>query len=477
MLRPPASAWPLVALLGLVGCEGGGGVAGIDVQLLGADGRSPVDGMRGSITVAVRHAGQPVDCAADACMAEVRDGAYELLLPIASFDGRTEIQVDVRGEDGARWIGASPTFVPFGEGVDVFGGLRLLVGEPGRCRPLSLRGVTTADAPSLAPARARVATVRRRNVVLLAGGEARSGANDDHVDLFDQLLIDARPLASWDRSLEIGPAHGIELSEDVSLVVGARSLRFARDGAGPPIGRELRLDGAGHDSAVVRLGANGAAVLGGQASPRVHWIGSDGMPRGSTELLVARTAPAAALMSGGVLVVGGEERGGPVAEWVRALQPGALLELSGETLPLGARGGHLLPAPDGRAAIWIGGSVDGVPSPETYVLRRCPEACAVEAGPRWERARADVAATTTSAGALWLIGGFDELGAASTAVDRVVWDAGQPRIEAGPSLSEARAEAAAFEHAFGTVIVVGGRAAGGLSSSLELCVPERLDPL
>jgi hypothetical protein len=462
-------------LLALTACEGGATIAALDVRILDADGRNPLAAMDGTLTVRVRHEGQLVDCAEGSCMAEVRDGSYELVLPIASFEGRTEIHVEAVGHDAQRWIGASPTFVPFGEGVDAVGGLRLLVDTPARCAPLTLAGVATNDPPRLTPARARVAAVRRRNVVLLAGGEDRAGADDDHVDRFDQLLLDANALTSWDRAIDIGPAHGVALSEDVSLVVGARSVRFVRDSLGPPVGREIALPGASYESAVVSLGASGAAVVAGAESRTVHWVGSDGQSRGTTDLVTPRTSPAAALMAGGVLVVGGQQDG-PAAEWVRSLQPGSAVALRGVELPAGARGGVLFASPDGRSALWIGFDLESGPSADTFVFRRCPEDCTVELGPRWERARSGFAATVTDAGALWLAGGRVS-GELQNAVERVRWDRDEPQIEEGPSLAEPRADATVLEHAFGTVLVIGGRGDGGLLDGMEICTPEALDEL
>jgi hypothetical protein len=464
-----------LASLSAAACENQPNLAGIEVRIVDAAGRNPVAAMDGAITVRVRHAGSVIDCADGACEAEVRDGTYELSLPIASFDGRTALQVELSGEGDARWIGASPAFVPFGEGVDVVGGVYVVVGRPDRCETLSLNGVVTESPPRLAPARARAAAVRRRNLVLLAGGEDFAGDPDDHVERLDQLLFDVDPLGTWERPFEIGPARGVALSEDVSLVVGSRALRFVLDSFGPPLGEELELAGASVGSALVSLGASGAAVVGGPGSSTIHWIGIDGALRGSTSLTTVRSVPAAARMSGGVLVVGGQETGA-LAEWVRALEPAEALELAGTPLPLGARGGELLPSPDGRDALWIGFTVDGVPSADTFVFRGCPGACVVEPGPRWAAPRNDYAPAVTDAGALWLVGGRSAE-AISALTDVVTWRSGAPLLTPGPVLVEPRADATAVEHASGVVLVMGGRTDAALLDTVEACFPSELDSL
>lgn len=437
------------------------------VDVVDATGEFPVED--GTITFTVKHRGQVLECNGEPCSATIEDGDFRLDLPLASFEGMTQIQVEIVDENGERWIGATPPFQPFGEGLDVAPRLRVLVGRPSSCARLDLDGLSTGDPPVLAPPRAHAAAVVRRNVVLLVGGEQADGDADDHVTRFDQLTLDADSLPSLDDPL--GPAHGLSLSEDVSLVVGARAFMFERNATGgPPKAREIDLhEGAGFTSAVVSLGTSGGAVLGG-GGRGVSWVTAEGdVDARTSQLAVSRTSPAAARLDDGILVVGGAA-GGPGAEWLPISGTGRALNID---VPV-ASGGVLHASPDATAALWIGYEDENGASAEMVVVRGCPNECTVESA-AWDRARRNFAAVTTAAGTLWLLGGESDADPTATrAIDVITWRDGAPRVERGPELPLDSAGAVAFEHASGIVTIAGGRA---LSEDIVICFPAELDPI
>ncbi len=467
----------------LAACNDGGQAGIIQMSIVDADGNNPVqDVSEGTLTVYVRHDEQLLDCGGNPCSSAIQDGEYQLDLPLASFVGRTSVEVELESANGDRWIGALPTFQPGIEGVDSTGAARIIVGPPhegasSTCRTLTLDGLVHTTQPEISPARRDGAAVVRRNVTIIAGGLVADDAPDDHVDRFDELLIDRAGLDTWERSADVGRARGLAINEDVSLVIGDESAwRFvlaARGHAGPAV-EEITslLPGTSSQSALVGY-TNGAAIIGGDQLDSVQWIDLNGARSGESMLATARTRPAAALLSNGILVAGGNEAGMSTAEWVALGDNGDAI--ANDTLPL-ARGGYLLPSPDGTAAIWIGFEVDGAPSSETYVFRGCPTSCSVSVGDlTWDRARAETTGVATAAGALWLIGGADDAGPV-TDVDIVRWSGGAPVIEPGPALEHPRAGAIAFEHAAGIVTVTGGLGDAGLRGDFEMCFPAQLDP-
>lgn len=457
---------PLLAL-SLAACEEGTQLAVFQVQIIDATGELPVD--EGQLTVTVAQNGQTLDCDDGPCTSEIRDGDFMLDLPLMSFEAMTEIRLEIDG-DGERWIGATPPFQPYGEGFDEYPVVRAVVGRPASCEVLELDGPVSGDPPALDPPRSRAAAVVRRNLVLLAGGEQLDGDADDHVTNFDQLLFDTVPWQTWNDPVEIGAARGLALSEDVSLVVGDRaSFLFERSATSAARPKEIDLHaGAGYASAVVSLGRNGGAVIGGRESDGITWLSAQGAADATSDrLAVARTAPAAALLDGGILVVGGHSAGEAGAEWVPL--PGDGRALPDLALP-DASGGVLFPSPDGSAALWIGYEEGGVTSAETVIVRCDGGACAAEAGPEWTRARSSFAPVITAEGTLWLLGGAEDAGAW---VDLVRWEGGAPRIDDGPDLPGPTADAVAFEHEAGVVTVAGGKGRG----EIVMCFPRALDPL
>ncbi len=464
-MRTRTSLAPLLALLAMA-CDEGGSLAYYNVEILDTGGDFPVDD--GMITVTVKHAGETLECNDGPCTADIRDGEFMgLELPLASWEGMTEIRADIWDEPD-RWIGATPPFQPWGEGVDAAAALRVVVGRPETCAELTLDGYVTGDPAALAPPRARAAAVVRRNVVLIAGGEEIDGAADDHVTKLDQLLFDTVPFDPWTDRTEIGAARGLALSEDVSLVVGDRAQFLYELGQASTDPIDLH-DGVGFASAVVSL-PTGGAVIGGRATRGISWINAQGAADTSRQLAVDRTAPVAARLGDGILVVGGHAAGAASAEWLPLSGSGEPRDLD---LPV-ASGGVLFPSPDGAAALWIGYVEGGVTSSTTALIRCDDGDCTAEPGPvTWDRARADFASVVTAGGTLWLLGGEID-GELTTHVDLVRWQGGAPRIEAGPDLPVENAGAVAFEHTAGVVTLAGGRYRD-MAGRFVMCFPSALD--
>jgi hypothetical protein len=456
----------------LAGCDGGGTASRFSMRMIGPDGAdviAPIES--GTLSVRVRQSDRLIACGGDPCEAEIRDGDVSLDVSLESFDELTQAHAEITGD--AVLIGATPAFQPYGEGIDVVHQVLIVMSEAPQCRTIGLEGIVHAEIPRLSPGRAHAAALVRRSLVLIAGGEGEDEI--EQVDRFDQLTFDGDTLPTWNEG-EIGPARGIAFSEDRQLAVGdLSSWLFELQMNGPPVARAISLHaGAGSRSALVGLDSDGAAVIAGEASSEITWVLVNGTPDVSTSLAVARTAPAAALVAGGIAVIGGHAEGEAGLELVPrrgngVAQPG--------DLPRGT-GGHLFASPDGSAAIWIGFALaDGSPSADTFVIRDCADTCTIEPGPRWEGARTDATFVETSAGDLWIMGG-DQAGTPTNLVDLVRWEVGQPSIEPGPMLTAARSGAVGFEHASGIVTIGGGRGTDvAYLDDFELCFPPSLDPL
>lgn len=476
-------AWFAMFVL-LAACDDGGGSSAIDVQLVDPTGENAAAGLDGTLTIEVRQNDRILSCDEGACDSVIADGEFDLAFPIESLTEMTWAHATIEHDAGTK-IGATPAFQPFGEGVDVIGFLRIVMAPPSGCHVLTLEGAVTEGTPHLSPARAHGAAVVRRNLVLFAGGDA-----GDAVDRYDLLTNDADPLPSWTAERErrmneglaapaIGPARGIAISEDVSLVVGDESTwLFTRDPQSAPSITELGTihTGASSRSVLLSIG-DGAVVIGGDATRAITWFNASAVPF-ATNLAVPRTAPAASRYTDAILVVGGHADGEAAIEWVREQGGGTALVSNGAELPLSS-GGVLFPSPDRSAALYIAFEVGGVTSTQTFVLRDCGwESCAVDPlGPTWDRARADVSALITAAGTLWLVGGVDDAGMPSRLTDIVSWDGSTPRIAEGPLLAEPRAGATLVENASGTIVVAGGLGIDGMREDLEMCFPAGLDPL
>lgn len=441
--------------------------APFSIEVVTAGGTNPVAGATtGRLHVLVAQDGQPTrDQAVD-----LSGGTFQLDVTIASYGAPTRLGVELV-RDGVTSLGAVPTFAPLG-----FGFVRVPVVPAGSC--------ATVATQRLATPRARAAVVSVDALLAVVGGVGSDGTAASSVERFWSPQLTASdgsgPLLSG--SLAPGAARALRFAGQPRMLVlgpsGASILDFGGDTTEPIASLGGLHAGAGEASALVDLVASGMAVVGGLDAASVSWIGVDRSVQQS-ELPAPRAGAAAASWgaSEGLLVAGGNADGEPTFAYVPAAVA-ARSDVLGFDLPGGSaplRGGVVLRSPDGASALYLG-AIDelGAVSTETWLVRGCPRACAVEPGPAWPDAREGFAVAPTSTGA-WLVGGRVR-GAPSARVERIVWSAGEPSIEA-TSLVTARDDAAVTPLAGGMILVVGGRGAERALESFELCAPASLEPI
>lgn len=462
-----------VLLLLASACDQGSTRSELTILLIDGQADNPVvDVDEGELRVRVRQGEGDVQEAT----ARIADGTFDLEVPITATTARTAIQARIDTSRGRVLLGAPPVFAPYGVGVGI---ARIVMGAPGSCVALDFDGTLAARRVRLTEHRASSSIVAWDSLALMAGGLDEDGMNADGVDFLDRVAWDAVALEG---ALEgpLGSTRGFALARDRVFFTGsARSVAFApRDTDEVPIETPVPLHPAGPTSAIVDLGADGAAVLGG-LTDQVSWLTTQGALRAPATRLATprRDAVGIALEDGSVLVLGGNAEGTPAAERLELGRDGQALSLSLPPL----RGGALLRDPSSESILWIGfEDAAGAPSSTTHVIRGCPSACAVEPGPVWASPRRE-AAFTHAGGALWILGG-EALGVPVGTVERVRFVSGTPVIDPQIGLQTARASAAAMEHAFGIVLVTGGRVtpdpdAPLAARTIELCYPPDLDPL
>src|SRR5436190_1157167 len=172
-----------IALLILAACDGGTSSSGLEVQLVRPDGTNAAEGVDGTLRVEVRQAARLIPCDDGACDAEIHNGVFDLVFPIESFEEDTRAQTTIEPDPGQEIRGATPVFKPFGESIDVLGVVRIVMDVPSHCRLLTLEGVVFGDAPDFAHPHAHAAVVVRRNLALIAGGDAEASAVIDRFDM------------------------------------------------------------------------------------------------------------------------------------------------------------------------------------------------------------------------------------------------------------------------------------------------------
>ena len=459
----------------LFGCEGANASSALTIELVRPDGGNPAsDFVAGTLSVAVRQGERVLNCGGGRCETRIRNGEFDLQLPIESFLDRTFIHATIVSGGTVR-IGATPGFTIGNSGLEM--GLlpvRVVMEEPMHCVGLSLENVAGAGPPRLAqPARGAGAAIRRDQAFIL-GGETEDGAAQTAIRL-DQVVTQSEPLV--DLPFALGRARALAFDEDNTLYVGEGGALMLVPDRGPAARLPLSLHAGASDRSALALFDDVAAVIGGTASAMISWVEAPETVVGSTGLVATREDAAVAFLHGagrarGLLVVGGQLDGESPAEWVERTGDGVALDALND-LPVGF-GGWLVPSPSGRTALWVGWSRadTGAASPATIVIRGCPEACAWEPGPVWDRARLGAMGAMTPAHAFWILGGVD-----STTTERVVWSAESPFLEMGPELGSPRADGVAFTHASGIVTVAGGLGPDGLRDDIEQCYPAALDPL
>ncbi len=382
-------------------------------------------------------------------------GSFDVSWPFRALANRVGLEVALQG-DSVRW-GATPLFSL----SETEGFVRVFVAASGSCARLAPANLDVA--------RAHAGVAALGSFVVVVGGE--EGSVDDRtpsgaVEVIDMLRGTIRRLSDIQ---PVGKARAAALDEVRAVVVADdRAFVFDLRRGDQPAALSLH-DGAGADSVLVaQADGGGVWIVGpGDLASRVHADSSDGEPSVTeVRLAAARRRPAAVSIGSATILVGGVEGDEPGIEVLdvdaRSGRPVAVrLETRREALAI--------LGPDSR--VLVVGGVDGVGElrTDTVVLSGCPDACVVEPGPEWTRARVGAAAQ----GAL-LIGGVEPSAAAESQpvpiVDEVHFG---DRIEVRSfgALAGPRADAAAFLVARGIVGVVGGEDASGPRSDTDICVP------
>ena len=413
------------------------------VAVVSADGADPIAAAAfDSVTVEVAQEGRPITR-----VTRRLDGALDLPLELGSLSAPTRVRVRLDGPE--PWVGAPPTFVP----LAAAGLLRVIVGPTGRCAI-----VPEAELPRAVeqPATARVETF-----ALIAGGREADGPSTavSFVDLLRFYSDDLDPLtlgSGVGRAASLGFERAVVATEGGTLLYDLADAEARNTPLGPVHA------GAGPASAVVSR-PGGAVVLGGEDRDGpvagVTWVFEDGRAL-TSEMQVARRRPAATALGNFVVVAGGAA-GPPFAEVLNASTQ--------QSVPVayddGVRIGALL-VRDGDA-LWVVGGVDaeGTLRQDTVQLLGCPSACRAESGPPW---------TTARAGAVfadgYLVGG-------DRRVEALTFRAGVWTVEPAFELQASRRDpfAAVFES--GVLVVLGGASEEGPRRDVELCWPSTLTPL
>ncbi len=473
------------AILGLCavlcGC-GSDADAPLAVYVVDAEGGNPLAGLgAGRAHLTVDQGGSSVfDVQAD-----VRGGAFDIAVPIASIVAATRIQM-VLDLEGGQLLGATPSFIPLQYGM-----VRVVVGPPGRC--------AAVEEPRLPSARLDLAAVAVDSNALLFGGTSSDAVDSVGHDLVAGLslleLTYGEALAEeTSAGVPLFPALPVSLRQTQAvrlpdgdatapiLVLGETlggQAAFVFDALAPETASPSLTgvhEGAGVLSTIVGLGADGAAIVGGaggEGASSVTWVQSPTSVSVS-RLAVPRQRPAVAFVGGGLLVAGGQPEGAARLEFVPIRGDGQPVPAAGT----GALDGALWVRDPARAtALLVGGDdVGGSTVTTTMLARGCP-ACVVSEGPRFDRARRGAAHAETPSGT-WLLGGVQADGTPSPHTDLVSVQSASASIDALGDLPTGRARASALPLASGVVLLVGGMNPSMTPErGLAICWPRALDAL
>ena len=383
-----------------------------------------------------------------------------------SFDAnvRTRIRVELtRGSE--VWRGAPPAFFPESAFTDQTWLLRMVMGRPSTCAVVS---PFDGDTP-----RSGVAYLPAGAFVYHFGGTASTGPSrqvtySDHLWITGGSELSALPEpAGRTQVVMVGLASSDLLPFAILLTeLGGpwRYALFALSGAERASSITL-YDGAGIASAMARRDEVGDVLIAGgrvddaPVATLARIDGSAGVTLGA--LSAPRAGATAVGLATGALVVGGDRSAGaPFAEWVDFA--------SFATTPVddvGAEPVRLEPlVVQGERSLWVIGGSDGAGAPVTtsWVVRGCPEACALEAGPALELGvgaslRGDV-----------LVDG--------ARVSRVSEEGGW-HLSPVAELVHPRQGAGVTAYESGIVWVHGGAGIDGPRGDAELCWPAQLTPL
>jgi hypothetical protein len=469
------------------------------IHLVRADGGDPLVGiLHGRVTIQVRQLDMAIATAEGTITREELDA---IDVPITSFGIITRIEVTIEDNtvlpagEGPILFGASPPFAPIG-----VGDVSVVVGAPGTCEPLV--------APQLSTDRAQPALVSLDANLFAIGGEESDGTGSTAVDQFSPVQLTETPvLAQPPAVTALGPGGAMRLGTDGT--VGIIAILALSEARGPVLyyldqahatDRDVDLRdawstasvhlGAGPLSALVDLGddpvTGGIAIVGGRQgdapSDGITWVDINGLATTST-LASARVRPAAVRIGDVLLIAGGQAEGEPLFETVSVLAGHAQGERIDDVAE--QRFGPVLARDPGGNGAWLGfgEDADGVLLASTYAIAGCPSACRATPSSPLERPRRGFATALRSTETL-VIGGADDAGLSSSAIDRVRFASGVPIVEPLGELHTARQRPGATHVAQGVVLVAGGQVErGGGSTELrslrdfEICFPEALDEL
>ncbi|AKF10650.1 hypothetical protein [Sandaracinus amylolyticus] len=465
-----------VALLGawITGCDEPSPASNIPVHVVDPIAANPALGCGpGTLELVVDQGGGMATFVASAAVDA--SGNFDVPLEIATYTAVTRIQMTMDLQE-CELVGAVPSFllsdVPF---------VRVVMGRELSCQDL--------DEPQLTTGRTDPALVAFDGNLLIVGGTTRGTSTDRLVPIANPVLTyenaippdDRNPFPVLPRPMQATRASRFSVSRVVYATVDyvARFDTNLRSGAGA---RMLPThDGSGGESAVVDLGAEGVAIVGGvdgRGDPvrEISWIDPLDESIDITELATPRRNPVATTVGGVLVIAGGQAEGEPLFEVARLRSDGVALEGS----PTEVREGAVLVAPQRRVGVLLGGlAADGTTvRDDTLVVTGCPDACRVSVGTPWAFPRLRPA-TAETVGGVWLLGGEAADGTAQATVEIVkrVGDAVSIE-ELADGLPTARARAGAALFADGIVAIIGGVDDEGEElRSMALCWPRELDPL
>lgn len=467
------------SLLVLVaGCDEPSRADRIGVYLTDATGANPALGCGpGTLEVRVDQGPGEHRFASEALVSA--DGSFDLPLEIATYAAITRIQVGFDLES-CDLLGAVPPF-----SLVHVGAVMVVTGERLSCADL--------DAPRLATGRTSAALVALGANQFIVGGTTRGVSTDRLIPVaLPYLTLDdaipnasANPLPELTHALRETRAARLGTSRMV-IASSDRVFRFdtdLREGD-----REQPLEGvhegAGGRSAVIGLGNEGVAIVGGEGVggegegegvASISWIDRTNDAVLVTPLATARRDPSVVVVGDALLIAGGQVEGEPLYELARFRRPGVAVAGS----PTETREGAVLVSPDRRVALLLGGlAEDGTVRADTTLVTGCPDACRFAEGSAWQSPRLAPALAST-ARATWLVGGESADGVASSDVDvvRVVGDVVSVQALSG-GLPTPRRAASAAELADGVITVFGGVDDEGTElGTFAVCWPSELDPL
>ncbi len=418
--------------------------------------------------------------------ATISGGAIDAVdVPIPTFGLITRIQVEVFDDNAADpdapvLIGASPPFVPLG-----YAFVRIVVGPPSMCDLLS--------APSLSSDRVGPNLVAVASNLVSIGGLETDGMASSHVEVLSpvQLTYPVAPLEYDGLARPIGEGGAVRLL-DTTLILALSDVRRAvlydvdpaREGlrdedlSEAQTGNQVHA-GAGSSSALVDLGADGAAIVGGvegdQASDGITWVDLLGFAT-TSHLSTRRERPAAVRIGGEILVAGGQAPGEPLFERI-SIDAAHTSTSFGDGEP---RFGAVLVRDSGSTRAWLGfgEDADGTLLDSAIRIEGCPRACVATATDPIAQPRRGVRVVERASETV-ILGGSDDTGP-TNAVDRVRFVAGAPVVEALGVLGAARDRPGAAAIGGGVIVVGGGEGVRPELHALrdmEICFPERLDAL